>query len=403
MSATSAAAAATSSPSGHTDLSNRRARPSRSAAVAASVAVAVAGVEDTSMIREEVVEEGEKGKQKKGAAGKRKRAIENEDESNSEADDMAAATAVAAAASSASSAVVAVPKPKKRKPAGSGGAKNKQGAAAAAASASAEGQLDAGADPGDVLDPNFDPLAEDQAPEEDVPLEKRTLLSIMSDTKTGTPSRSAVERRRRKKAEAEQTRKERAAASKLEGEKRDDAADTPAAAEAAAAAAESGSTAPKKSSGIQMRIVNGQMVIAEESLVLAASDAFSGQPDLPFENNRTVTSASYTNRQKCEAWTEAETKLFYKVRIGECPSFRVCECGSLFVLERVQLLTSLSTFLSSCLQSLAQYGTDFSFISQMFPKRTRRQIKSKFKREEKENQYLVDAALRKKIPIGQWG
>lgn len=63
------------------------------------------------------------------------------------------------------------------------------------------------------------------------------------------------------------------------------------------------------------------------------------------------------------------------------------------------VLSLLSPFL--VVQSLAQYGTDFSFISQMFPKRTRRQVKSKFKREEKENQYLVDAALRKKIPIGQ--
>lgn len=233
-----------------------------------------------------------------------------------------------------------------------------------------------------------------------LPPEKRTLLSILNDTRAGTPSRSAVERRRRKRLEIEaRNAKLKSESTKVEGE------DAAPAASVEEEAPEIEAPTPKKSGAIQMRIVDGRMVIAEESLVLAQQDSSSNY-DQPFENNRTVTSASYTNRQKCEQWTQEETKLFYKVRTcdGTSPPLLVADRSMSARAARTQKLTFLFLYippsLPVSLQSLAQYGTDFTFISQMFPKRTRRQVKNKFKREEKENQYLIDAALKKKIPIG---
>ncbi len=67
-------------------------------------------------------------------------------------------------------------------------------------------------------------------------------------------------------------------------------------------------------------------------------------------------------RNKGDIWGENDTKLFYK--------------------------------------SLAQYGTDFTMIAQMFPKRNRGQIKNKFKREEKDHPHLVEQALQRRMPIG---
>lgn len=50
-------------------------------------------------------------------------------------------------------------------------------------------------------------------------------------------------------------------------------------------------------------------------------------------------------------------------------------------------------------QALQQFGTDFSLIETQFPHRTRRQIKLKFKKEEREHPHRIDAALRSPIPI----
>jgi transcription factor TFIIIB component B'' len=187
-----------------------------------------------------------------------------------------------------------------------------------------------------------------------------------------------VERRRRKKAERETQRQaavqairdrdqlnmERAARGEpplAEGEEEPSQPSAGSAA-ASASAGPAAAPAPPKPSGVQIRLVDGKLVISEDSLLLSQADVAPSHLDLVYEQQRTVTSASYTNRVKSEQWTAEETKLFYK--------------------------------------SLAQYGTDFTFVSQMFPKRTRGQIKSKFKREEKENQHLVDAALKRKLPIG---
>ncbi|CCF59745.1 hypothetical protein KAFR_0H03350 [Kazachstania africana CBS 2517] len=49
-------------------------------------------------------------------------------------------------------------------------------------------------------------------------------------------------------------------------------------------------------------------------------------------------------------------------------------------------------------KALSMWGTDFNVISQLFPYRTRRQIKSKFISEEKKHPVMVELALRSKLP-----
>ena len=83
--------------------------------------------------------------------------------------------------------------------------------------------------------------------------------------------------------------------------------------------------------------------------------------DVVYESHSRVTSASYSNRQSVDRWSIADTRLFYK--------------------------------------ALSQYGTDFQLIAQLFPKRDRKQVKAKFKKEEKNNPRLIDQALRTRLPI----
>ncbi|ODV79875.1 transcription factor IIIB, Bdp1 subunit [Suhomyces tanzawaensis NRRL Y-17324] len=78
----------------------------------------------------------------------------------------------------------------------------------------------------------------------------------------------------------------------------------------------------------------------------------------PFENP--ITSSSYSKRKHTDRWTEDEVKQFY---------------------------SALSTF-----------GTDFLLISQLFPYRTRKQIKLKFNLEEKNYPEIVEMALKRKLP-----
>ncbi|CCC71275.1 hypothetical protein NCAS_0G03880 [Naumovozyma castellii] len=49
-------------------------------------------------------------------------------------------------------------------------------------------------------------------------------------------------------------------------------------------------------------------------------------------------------------------------------------------------------------KSLSMWGTDFNLIAQLFPYRTRRQVKSKFISEEKKHPVMIELALRSKLP-----
>lgn len=114
---------------------------------------------------------------------------------------------------------------------------------------------------------------------------------------------------------------------------------------------------------------NGNIVIDQASLVVTATAATSNDNDqrdvTTIENHEYtnhVTSASYAKRESATKWEEGETDNFYT--------------------------------------ALRKYGTDFSLMQSAFPKRSRRQLKLKFKREEKEFPERIDAALNgPKLPL----
>jgi hypothetical protein len=107
----------------------------------------------------------------------------------------------------------------------------------------------------------------------------------------------------------------------------------------------------------------GNMVLNEESLTITAADSSQREEfDVVFESNTHVTSNSFTNRKPTEKWTKEETDKFYT--------------------------------------ALCQHGTDFTLIQKHFPNRTRRQIKNKFKKEERANPQKIDDALSHRLPVG---
>ncbi|XP_057819284.1 transcription factor TFIIIB component B'' isoform X1 [Cryptomeria japonica] len=109
----------------------------------------------------------------------------------------------------------------------------------------------------------------------------------------------------------------------------------------------------------QVKVVNGQIVINEESLVVSHRDLNADD----FRTYRRVEESTsklnyhtYMNRTPAERWSKSDTELFYK--------------------------------------AMQQFGTDFGMIRQLFPGRTRRQVKAKFKTEERKNPLqLADTLL----------
>jgi hypothetical protein len=111
----------------------------------------------------------------------------------------------------------------------------------------------------------------------------------------------------------------------------------------------------------------GELVIDEDRAII--TDARRSEADYnDFErvteisgSNRYITQATYSRRAKqtgkasAARWSDEDTELFYK--------------------------------------GLRQFGAEFSMISRLFLHRTRRDIKNKFKREERENPEEIEAAL----------
>ncbi|KAL7817690.1 hypothetical protein V8C26DRAFT_397608 [Trichoderma gracile] len=136
-----------------------------------------------------------------------------------------------------------------------------------------------------------------------------------------------------------------------------------AAAAAAAAAALPSSDTPAPASGPQFRIVDGQIIIDQSSLVMdrhARAAAARGDMETVEENDftRLITSSSFMNTSKLKGpniWTEEETELFYR--------------------------------------GLRMFGTEFEMISKMFPNKQRRHVKLKYNREERHCPHLINAAL----------
>ncbi|CAH0049293.1 unnamed protein product [Clonostachys solani] len=123
------------------------------------------------------------------------------------------------------------------------------------------------------------------------------------------------------------------------------------------------SAASQANAGPQFRIVDGQIVLDQSSLVMdrhARAVATQGDLEMVEENDftRLITSSSFMNTSKLKGpniWTAEETKLFYR--------------------------------------GLAMFGTDFEMISQMFPGKQRRHVKLKFNREERHSPQLIHTTI----------
>jgi len=105
----------------------------------------------------------------------------------------------------------------------------------------------------------------------------------------------------------------------------------------------------------QVEVVNGRIVVNQNTLVVKARNSEVSGYRRVVEEQPLLNSHSYSNWRKPVRWTDADTELFYV--------------------------------------ALTQFGLDFNLISQLFPKRTRTQVKQKFKRESKRNQAKIEQCI----------
>lgn len=118
------------------------------------------------------------------------------------------------------------------------------------------------------------------------------------------------------------------------------------------------------STAIQLQLTSdGKLDIDEDSTVVNRHQMTSlknktREEANPFENP--VISLTYSKRSHTDKWTSEEEKQFYK--------------------------------------AILTWGTDFTFIAQLFPYRTRKQIKAKFNLEERHNPEIIEMALRRRLP-----
>lgn len=118
------------------------------------------------------------------------------------------------------------------------------------------------------------------------------------------------------------------------------------------------------SSSLQLMIApDGKISYDTDSAVVSRhsrldNSSLSREVSNPFENP--VTSFTYSKRSHTDRWTAEEVEQFY--------------------------------------EALSMLGTDFSLIAQIFPYRTRKQIKLKFNLEEKKYPEIIAAALKRKLP-----
>ncbi|KAI9746326.1 MAG: Transcription factor TFIIIB component B [Claussenomyces sp. TS43310] len=114
------------------------------------------------------------------------------------------------------------------------------------------------------------------------------------------------------------------------------------------------------SSGVQMRLVNGQIVLDDRSLIVdrharAAAVAEDMEEVEENEFTKVTTSGTHMKRERAIVWDYESEEKFYT--------------------------------------GLRMFGTDFEMISKMFPDRNRRQIKLKFNKEERAHPKKIEKAL----------
>lgn len=128
---------------------------------------------------------------------------------------------------------------------------------------------------------------------------------------------------------------------------------------------ESYDSQPAAPSSLQVKLVDGRIELDSESTYIDRHDQArkdnmykERKYGNPFEN--LYNSATYGKNNFTDPWTADELVKFYK--------------------------------------ALSMWGTDFNLIAQMFPYRTRKQVKSKFINEEKKHPIMIELALRSKLP-----
>lgn len=111
---------------------------------------------------------------------------------------------------------------------------------------------------------------------------------------------------------------------------------------------------------VQIRTVDGSWRLDESSTQVdrRVRDAVNEPRDRVEETDesRRINSASFGRREKSDRWDSASTDKFY--------------------------------------EALSMWGTDFGLIAEMFPNRSRRQIKNKFNTEERKDPVRIGVALR---------
>jgi hypothetical protein len=111
-----------------------------------------------------------------------------------------------------------------------------------------------------------------------------------------------------------------------------------------------------------VRVVNGNIVIEDHSsLVMPVRAAEHSDYSVVNEHKSRITSRSFTTYSPNDRWSNDETNLFY--------------------------------------EGLQQCGTDFTLLQRLFPNKTRRQIRNKYKKEDLADPARVRDALRTRRPI----
>ncbi|KAK9701973.1 hypothetical protein K7432_011463 [Basidiobolus ranarum] len=116
----------------------------------------------------------------------------------------------------------------------------------------------------------------------------------------------------------------------------------------------------------QMRVINGKLALDNSSLFVDRARINNSQDKTPIDvveesaADRFVNSSTYLVKIKSQRWSPEETEVFY--------------------------------------QGLAKWGTDFSLIASMLPNRAQKQIKYKFKKEERINSMRITEALIRRNP-----
>ncbi|XP_078252708.1 uncharacterized protein LOC144592155 isoform X2 [Rhinoraja longicauda] len=110
---------------------------------------------------------------------------------------------------------------------------------------------------------------------------------------------------------------------------------------------------------------DGSIIIDEESLTVEVlrmkKSNIVEENDPIFERGSQTTYSSFKKSTHTKPWSDKETDMFFL--------------------------------------AISMVGTDFSMIGQLFPNRTRIEIKNKFKREEKLNSWRIDKAFKEKKPL----